>query len=405
MTKVRCWSLAVALAGGLVPIVAPAQVDPVRRELFQLGYNAALEGHSPLAAYVFYYRNQPGFLQTNLTLRLAVSPTFLDSELGIRQFLGEHTDLGVGIAGGGFADSYNEIRQGKFLPEESFDGYSGEVNLSLYHLFNPGQEIPLNGVLRGIAHYSFYDNGPQTAPNFTVPENMGIFSVRTGLRWGGKEPVLYPALAMELSAWYQGEFRTAADTYGFGDRSISPVVHLFWGEAMLAYTLPKLKHSFSLALTTGTSIDADRLSAYRMGAFLPMSAEYPLSLPGYYYQELSARSYVLLGANYIVPLDQRQRWNVSISGATALVDYLPGLEQPGNWNSGVAGGVFYTSPTWRVMVGYGYGFNAIRSHGRGAQSIGVLLQLDLAHAKEAFYGPTTPSRNRGFQRVLGVFGG
>ncbi len=208
----RCWHWLPLL--GLV-VLAPAgwaQIDPTKRDLFQFGYNAALEGHPPLSIYAFYYRNQPDFLRTNLTLRLALAPTYLDSELGIRNALGQNTDLGIGLAGGGFADSYFEIRQGKYLPKESFDGYGGETSLSLYHLFNPGHMIPLNGVLRGTAHFATYDPTSDTARDFRVPDNMGIFSVRTGLRWGGREPILYPSLAMELSVWYQGELRTDSDT-------------------------------------------------------------------------------------------------------------------------------------------------------------------------------------------------
>ena len=102
------------LAGCIGPFAAYSQIDPVNRELIQLGYNAALEGHPPLAAYAFYYRNQPDFLGTNMALRLAVAPTYLDSELGIRRVLSEHTDLGIGLAGGGFADTYDEIDHGFF---------------------------------------------------------------------------------------------------------------------------------------------------------------------------------------------------------------------------------------------------------------------------------------------------
>jgi hypothetical protein len=40
------------------------------------------------------------------------------------------------------------------------------------------------------------------------------------------------------------------------------------------------------------------------------------------------------------------------------------------------------------MVDYGYGVNAIRSHGRGAQSIGLLLQLDLGQARKAWRDST-----------------
>lgn len=388
----------------LNPWPALGQIDPVKRDLFQLGYDAALEGHPPLSAYAFYYRNRPGFLRTNWTLRLVVAPTYLDSELGISHLLGENTALGIGLAGGGYADSYSEIRRGKYIPAESFDGYGAQTTLSVYHLFNPGKKIPLNGIVRGIAHYATYAPTTDTAPNFQVPSNEGIFSARTGLRWGGREPTLFPELAMEMSIWYEGEFRTHPETYGFGNSTLEAHTHLFWGNAFLAYTLPHLHHSFYVNLTAGTSIDADRLSAYRLGGLLPMVAEYPLSLPGYYYQELTAQSFVLFSGNYAIPLDRRRHWNLTAIAATAVVDYLPGLEQPGNWNSGVGGGLLYTSRSWRVMVGYGYGFDAIRSHGRGAQSIGLLLQLDLAPAREAFFKPEPPGRWRGFQRIFSVFG-
>jgi hypothetical protein len=370
----------------------------------QFGYNGPLEGHPPLSAYAFYYRNQPNFVETNLTLRLAIAPTYVDSELGIAEALGKQTAMGIGVAGGGFADTYNEIRDGTYLPQESFDGHGGEMSLGIYHLFNPGQMIPLYGVLRGVAHFSTYSPRSETASNFAVPDDMWNFKVRTGLRWGGREPTLFPALALELSVWYEGQFRTQDDTYGYGDRSVSPFSQLFWAEALLAYTMTNLHHSFYVNFTAGTSIDADRFSAYRLGGFLPMAAEFPLTLQGYYYQELSAKQFFLAGGNYIFPLDKRQRWNVSAAASTAYVDYLPGLEQPGNWNSGVGGGVFYTTRSWRVMVGYGYGLNAIRSSGRGAQSIGLLLQLDLSPAKEQFFkpGPLTPWS--GLQRIFGVLG-
>jgi hypothetical protein len=387
-------------------VAASAQIDPVKRDLIQLGYNGALEGHAPLSAYAFYYRNDPGFLRTNLTLRLAVAPTYLDSELGIAHALGPNTDLGIGLAGGGFADSYNEIRGGTYIPHESFDGYSGSLSSSVYHLFNPGDQIPLNGLIRGTARFVTYDRGSDTASDFEVPPDLGSFNLRTGLRWGGREPTLYPSLAMELSIWYEGEFRTTDSSYGYdGDRHLEQYTHLFWSQAYLAYTLPELKHTASLGLIAGTSVDPDRLSAYRLGGLLPMVSEFPLSLPGYYYQELSARQFVMLNSDYIMPLDKHQHWNLNVTASTAFVDYLSGLEQPGHWHSGVGGGLFYTSSSWRVMAGYGYGFDAMRTHGRGAQSLGLLLQLDLEHARNAIAKPEPPGRWRGFQRMLDFFGG
>ncbi|MFO1488785.1 MAG: hypothetical protein U1F65_09930 [Verrucomicrobiota bacterium] len=405
MSGIRRHLLSLFLLGlaGLIP--ARAQIDPYSRDLVQFGYNGSLEGKSPLAAYMFYYRNQPNFLRTNLTLRLALAPVYLDSELGVAHALGENTDLGLGLAGGGYADSYDEIRRGRFLESESFTGHGGEMSMSVYHCFNPGDQIPLNGMIRGIVHYSTYHRLDNTSPAFELPTDQTTLSVRTGLRWGGKEPMLFPSLAMELSVWYEGYFRTGSERYGFaGDREIERLSNLFWMQALLAYTFPETEQNFFINLTAGSSIQADRFNAYRLGALLPLVSEFPLSLPGYYFNEISARNYVLLGANYTIPLDRKKRWNVNFTGTTALVDYMPGLDQPGNWHSGIGGGLLYQGPSMKVMVGYAYGIDAIRSHGRGAQSVGILMQFDLGQSPLKWLSPGEASRWRGFQKFLGVFG-
>ena len=387
----------------LAPIFVSAQIDPVPRDLIQFGYNQAFEGRQPMAAYAFYYHNQPDFLHTNLTLRLAVAPVYLDSELGFVGALGPNTDLGIGLAGGGFADGYNELHGGTYLPGQSFDGDGAEISASIYHLFNPGDKIPLNFLLRGTAHYSFFNRNDDTVPAFQLPNDHGDFSVRTGLRFGGVEPTLFPPLAMELSVWYEGHLRSDPGAYGFGgDRELKSQSHLFWMEAALSYTLTNSQQNFYVRLTAGTSVDADRFSAYRLGGFLPLIAEYPLSLPGYFYQEISARQFVLLDANYLLPLDRKKRWNIDLNAASAFVDYLPGESQPGNWLNGVGGGILYHSRSdrWKIMLDYGYGIDAIRSHGRGANNIGLLVQFDLGPKHSQNFNSTQPSQWRGWQRIF-----
>jgi hypothetical protein len=385
----------------LIPVVSSAQVDPVKRDLIQVGYNAVFEGRQPFAGYAFYYHNQPDFLKdTNLTLRVALAPTYLDSELDFVNALGQNTDVGLGLAGGGFADSYNEIRGGTFYPQESFDGYGGEMSLSIYHLFDPGREIPLYGVLRGTGHYSIYETSDDTASTFTLPNNHMDASIRAGLRFGGVEPTLFPALAMELSLWYEGHVRSNSGYYGYSDdRELRSQAQLFWGEAALSYTFDN-QQNFYVRLTAGSSLNTDRFSAYRLGSFLPLIAEFPLSLPGYFYQEISARQFVLLNANYIIPLDPKKRWDVVLNASTAAVQYLAGEGQPGNSLSGVSGGIMWHSPTDRVkiMTDYAYGINAIRNNHRGANSIGVLLQIDLGKPGKIFSSP--PSNWQGFQRIF-----
>jgi hypothetical protein len=383
--------------------VSSAQIDPVKRDLIQIGYNGVLEGRQPFSGYAFYYHNEPNFLkQTNLTVRLAIAPTYMDNELGIANALGPNTDLGIGIAGGGFADSYNEFQDGTFIPQQSFDGFGGEGSMSLYHLFDPGRLIPLYLVLRGTTHYATYSTSSDTASNFELPPDHLDGSVRAGLRFGGVEPTLFPSLAMELSIWYEGDWRSKSGGYGLPSNpyQLNPQSQLFWSEAALSYTFQNQQNIY-VRLTAGTSIDADRFSAYRLGAFLPLVAEFPLSLPGFYYQEISARQFVLLNVNYLIPLDKENRWALAFNASTAVVDYLPGTGQPGNSVTGVAGGVMWHSPKdhWKVIVDYARGINAVRNGERGSNSIGVLVQVDLGEPGRLFH-LTEPSLWQGFQRMI-----
>jgi hypothetical protein len=387
------WGLILAMLGWVTTFKVQAQIDPIKRLLIEGGYNQALEGHSPIAGYGFLYYNQPEFYQTNLTLRLALAPVYLDSELGISHLLGPNTDLAFGLAGGGFFDSYPEIRQGVYLIHESFYGDTAEVSTSLYHLFNPNQRIPLNLVVHLAAHESFYRSDSDLAKDFQLPNDRMTFHVRTGLRFGGKEPSLTEPLAMELSIWHEGQFRAESGTYGFnGDREVKPQSQLLWARGLLKYTTNPGEQSLELTLTAGTTWDADRFSAYRLGGLLPFSSEFPLNIPGYFYQELSAARFVLLNADYSFPLGPAKSWRLEFVGAGGPVNYLTGLEQPGHWHAGVGAGVTYISPrgSWLLSLLYGHGFEAIRSSGRGADQISFLFQYDFEakiRGKSRFFVP------------------
>jgi hypothetical protein len=388
------------------PFLSLAQIDPEYRRLVQFGYNQPLEGKGPIAGYGFFYYNKPDFLSTNLTLRLVVAPIYLDTELGFRGLLGPNTDLAVGLTGGGYAQSYSEIRGGHYFQEESFTGHGGDVSVSLYHRFNPNQELPVSLVLRGGAGLSFYEKDEKTAANFELPENSPSFYVRTGLRCGGQEPSLTEPLALELSLWHEAQFRSQPNRYGFnGDRAVEAVSHLFWGRVLLKYTFEN-EHLFEVSATAGDSVDADRFSTYRLGGVLPFVSEFPLNIPGYYYQELSAKRFVLFNGQYSFPLTPQKNWRFTLYGAGACVDYLNGLEQPGHWHAGTGGGLSFISPrgTWMATLIYAHGFEAIRSEERGANQIGLLFQWDLeakARGKSRFFTPgVNPYRSRGGEKLF-----
>jgi len=393
----RFVALSLVLVGFLWSLPVVAQIDPDKRELIQFGFDKGIEGAAPLEGYGYYYLNEPNFFHTNVTLRLALAPVYLDEETGFVGLLGPHTDLGVGVAGGGFADNYYEFRAGKYLPQESFYGHSLEGSVSVYHLFNPGDKIPLYGVFRIKEHYSIYARD-ETADNFKLPDDHSTIDWRAGLRFGGREPLLHPDLAMELSAWYEGQYRTDSGNYGYnGDRDLEPNSELFWARGLLIYTFPKSKQSFDVSLTAGTSFNADRLSAYRLGGDLSMSTEFPLLIPGYFDEELSARTFVCFNAQYSIPLDAAKRWSVNFIGSAADMSYVPGEEQPGHFNSGAGVGLGFNSKSgvWRALASYGYGFEAIRDDNRGAQNIAVMLEINLA-AKH----PNAPTR---LDHITGFF--
>jgi hypothetical protein len=207
---------------------ARSQVDPYARSLIQLGYDQSLSGKGPQSLYAYYYYNDPEFVRTNMALRLAVAPVYLDGEIGFRQIL-PRTDFGLGINGGGFGENYYEVRQGHYYRRESFDGHGGGGALRVYHLINPTHRIPLNLVAHGGAHYSTYSTTSKTDSDFAIPEDRVSTFTRAGLRFAGKEPMLYSDLGMEVSVWFERQWRLDSGPYGFaGDRQIAPTIDLYW---------------------------------------------------------------------------------------------------------------------------------------------------------------------------------
>ena len=373
-----------------------AQVDPEHRALLELGYDQPLEGQGPQAVYTYFYYNKPDLIGTNTALRLALAPVYLNSELGFRQLLSPYTDFGVGIEGGGYGDNYYEVRQGKFIKAESFNGHGGGASLSIYQLLNPGMRIPLHLVGRGGFHFSTFHDQSQTSPAFELPQDQYDPFTRAGLRLAGKEPGLYPDLGMELSVWYERQWRLTDDAYGFNDdRRINPGVNLCWLYGGINYTFKKSGQQINFAVTAGGSTDADRFSAWRLGGVLPLISEFPLVLPGYYYEELTAKRFVHLYAAYDIPLDPAQRFKFRLEAASANLDYLPGFEQNDHWQTGAGCGLTFApkKKNFQIVLRYGYGFNAIRDGKEGAHSVGVLFQYDFGRQKKHEDKATQPIDN------------
>lgn len=364
---------------------ALAQIDPVSRNLLELGYDQPLVGHGPQSGYAYYYYNRPDYFGPNIALRAAIAPAYLDSEIGFKNLLSPTTDLGIGVYGGAFGDNFYDIVQGQYRETQSFYGSGGGATLGIYQRLNPHQRIPLNLITRGGLRYATYFDMPQTAPEFKLPQDQLRGFTRVGLQLAGPQPLLMPAFGLEVSAWFERQWHFDADRYGFdGDRSIAPSTDLYWFDARLNWEFKANGDRLSFATTVGGSTDADLFSAWRLGGVLPLSSEFPLMLPGYYYEELTAVRFTYFYGSYSIPLDPARRWNFRLDAGTARLDYLPGYAQPENWQSGAGAGLSFAPPrhAYKIVLRYGYGFDAIR-HGReGGQSVGLLFQYNFNFKKE-----------------------
>jgi hypothetical protein len=362
------------------------QIDPYHRNLLQLGYDQPVNSQGPQAVYAYYYFNNPEISGTNTALRLAIAPAYVDGELGFRQLFSPTTDVGIGLYGGAYGDSFYEVRQGNYRRSESFYGHGAGTAVSVYQLLNSGMLVPLNAVARGGFRYSAYSGTSDTANDFELPDARPMTFVRAGLRLAGKEPILYPDLGLEVSAWVERQWRLNGGGYGFNrDRRMEERSDLYWAYAGMDYSWTNAGHKVSFAATAGGSADTDRFSAWRLGGVLPLVAEFPLILPGYFYQELTAKRFVHLYASYLFPLGWRDCLQFRIEAASALLDYLSGFEQPDPWQTGVGCGLTFTPKNriCRMVLRYGYGFNAIREdRDKGAHSVGLLVQFDFEQRKK-----------------------
>lgn len=165
-------------------------------------------------------------------------------------------------------------------------------------------------------------------------------------------------------------------------------MNLFWLYTAFNQAWTNSGQQMTFTMMAAGSAGADRLNAWRLGGVLPLGGEFPLALPGYYYEEITARRLLHFSGSYVFPLSAGHRWQLRLAVATAWVDYLPGFEQSGNWVTGAGPGIAYTSVSrsWRWIVRYGYGVNALRNGDDGAHSVGLLFQYNF-RAKDDATGP------------------
>ena len=63
----------------------------------------------------------------------------------------------------------------------------------------------------------------------------------------------------------------------------------------------------------------------------------------------------------------------------------------------------YRSPSdkFKCLFSYAYGMDAMRSSGRGANSVNILIQVDLGRIKSSKFSAAAPDRWQGWNWLLG----
>ncbi len=381
---------------------ARAQIDDTKRLLLEGGYEDGLGNPGPSGAYAYLYMNRPGLAGPGSALRLALAPVYADAELGLPGVLGSRTDVGLGFSGGGYAFSRQEVVRGDQRHGESFIGHGGGPSLSLYPKIGNIGPVPLSGVVRFSAVYTDYQRTALTDSNFEVPPDEWTGTARVGLRLGGQEPGSARTPAMELSTWYESRVRDRPGEYGYNhDRSVRRDINLYWMRFLIV--LPPYGDARAAGgLGVGGGDRLGRLAAYRLGGMLTQSSEFPLSIPGYFAQEIAAREYGHIWLRYGIPIEHSKRFFVNFLAAGAAVTAIRGTDPGGPLHAGFSAGLEFSPEKgalhWEMT--YGYSPTAVRGNRRGGHTYALSAELDFM-TPDAKVRKDAKTRQQGLNWLLG----
>jgi len=381
--------LAAAVLLALAPS-ARAQIDPTRRVLLLGGYEQGLFHPGPVAPYAYAYMNVPEVAGSSTALRLVVAPVYVDTEMGFMNAIGKYSDAGIGFSGGGYALGQTEVRRGDEKRGESFTGHGGGPSLALYPKFGNVGPVPVNGVVRGAASWADYRRNYATAPEFVLPPNEWTGSIRFGIRAGGQPPGLDRAPSGEVSVWYEAREREHGGSYGYnGDRRSERSTRLYWTRMLFAYDFED-ERRLGVNLNFGAGTGIDRFSAYRVGGMLQNNAEFPMSIPGYFSQEIAAERVAHVWLRFGKGLTNERRIVFNWFAAGALIKPVATTDAGGAQHAGIGMGVEFLprkeNGALRGMLSFGYSPTAARGDHRGGEGVALSFELNLG---------TTPSPGAG----------
>jgi len=354
---------------------AAAQVDIDRRRVLLLATGGCVaNGDEAVSGIGALWFNENHYPWTNTALRIFYAGIFVDAELS--WFVGGQTNtaVGAGAGGGFFADGLTPYRDGDRLTREEFYGDSANGRVFLNQTIPNPTPLPLNLRATYAVVGQFYREASSTK-NLTLPNDHLVQSVFAEMRFGGIEPGLAARRGAEVYLLAEANYRSGFDAFGPVGAEYdaeSKYTRLF---GSLALKLPVGPATVYGRLCGGLGEHIDQLSAWKLGGNLINFDAVTLTIHGYYTREIFAEDFGLANLMVGQKLADWHELTGYLYGDWAVAHTVPPGD--GDWRNyfGVGAGVgFRTVFNTRVLVAYGYGFNARRRDTRGGHELSLALE-------------------------------
>jgi hypothetical protein len=325
----------------------------------------------------YFWFNENKFPNDNTALRALIGGLYNDAELSYFLPSNPSTALGVGLGGWGYIGGVTPYFAGEKLGAGQFygDGLTGRVFIN--QTVPVGGQLPLN--VR--ATYGFTGNSYRHADetrNFTLPHDFTEHTVRLEARYGLIEPGLLSKRGFELYLAADANYRDKFEAFGPTGalfQKYDKYQHLF---ASIAGRTPVGPATGAARVSTGFSRNTDELNAWRLGGNLLQMNSYSMTLHGYYTREIFASDFVLANTSVSLPLykpcDLTAHLYGDWAGAKTLNPYTGSSDHWHNYLGTGVGLSFRAPGDIDVLLGYGYGVNAVRRGRHGGHEINVALE-------------------------------
>jgi hypothetical protein len=357
---------------------ATAQVDiEHRRDLIIQSSFAVYQSEQPPAVFGVFWFNENNCPWTNTALRVLFAGIYGDVELSKFLSFQPTTAIGAGVGGGAYLDSLTPYEKGERLSHQQFYGDSANARFFVNQMIPNSAEIPLNLRATYQVKGNSYRDGSGTQ-NYTLPDNYLTQVLRAEFRFGGVVPGLMAEKGGEVYLALEAAYRSGFDAFGpdgalFEEESNYQRVY-----GSVSYRLPLGKTLLMARATGGLGESLDVLSSYKLGGHLTGVDQLVYMIHGYYVREIFADDFGLVNLQVRVPLLPESKLTGHLYADHAVANQFdPRTGKVDEWHNffGVGAGLSFFAP-WqtRVLVNYGYGFNAIRNGDRGGHEVGLTLE-------------------------------